>query len=83
MKKSWQKIKKYLIGLPYSEAKIHAELGNAKHISLNNDYADLLITSPPYINVFNYHQKYRRSVEELGFNVLNIAKGEIGSNRKK
>lgn len=39
----------------------------------NSQLATLLITSPPYINVFNYHQKYRRSVEALGYDVLAIA----------
>ena len=43
---------------------------------------DLLITSPPYINVFNYHQNHRAIVELLGFDVLGFAKSEIGSNRK-
>jgi hypothetical protein len=32
--------------------------------------------------VFNYHQRYRRSVESLGWNLLNVAQSEIGSNRK-
>ncbi|MFQ5873813.1 MAG: Bpu10I family restriction endonuclease, partial [Dehalococcoidia bacterium] len=36
---------------------------------------------PPYINVFNYHQNYRRSVEVLGWNLLRVARSEIGSNR--
>ena len=40
------------------------------------------VTSPPYINVFNYHQHYRNITEEFGFNALNIAKSEFGSNRK-
>ncbi len=43
---------------------------------------DLLITSPPYINVFNYHQNHRAVVELLGFDVLQVAKSEIGSNRR-
>lgn len=41
-----------------------------------------MITSPPYINVFNYHQQYRASAEGLGWNLLTVAKSEIGSNRK-
>jgi hypothetical protein len=40
-----------------------------------------VITSPPYINVFNYHQNYRRSVEVLGWDLLRVARSEIGSNR--
>ena len=43
---------------------------------------DLLITSPPYINVFNYHQNHRAIIELFGFNVLGFARSEIGSNRK-
>ncbi len=42
---------------------------------------DFVLTSPPYINVFNYHQNYRKSAELLGWNLLKIAKSEIGSNR--
>ncbi|NEP05987.1 MAG: hypothetical protein F6K25_26685 [Okeania sp. SIO2G4] len=37
--------------------------------------------SIPYINVFNYHQNYRKSAELLGWDLLKIAKSEIGSNR--
>lgn len=43
---------------------------------------DLIITSPPYINVFNYHQNHRAIVELLGFDILKVARSEIGSNRK-
>ncbi len=43
---------------------------------------NLVITSPPYINVFNYHQQYRASTEALGWNLLEVAKSEFGSNRK-
>ena len=41
-----------------------------------------MLTSPPYINVHNYHQQYRRSVEAMAHNVLAIARSEIGSNRQ-
>jgi hypothetical protein len=41
-----------------------------------------VFTSPPYINVFNYHQQCRASVEALGWKVLPLARSEIGSNRK-
>ena len=57
-------------------------MGDARRLKCHSNVADLLITSPPYINVFNYHQKYRRSVEALGYDVLAIAKKEFGSNRK-
>ena len=44
--------------------------------------ADLVITSPPYINVHNYHEQYRQSVETLGWRLLRVAQSEIGANRK-
>jgi hypothetical protein len=49
---------------------------------LTDGEADFVVTSPPYINVFNYHQQYRRSVEALGWDLLRVARSEIGSNRK-
>lgn len=82
LQKKWDDLKQIVNALPYTEKKISALMGDSRNIELPNDLADLLITSPPYVNVFNYHQKYRRSVEVLGFNVLSIAKTEFGSNRK-
>ena len=80
--KKWSKLKDTLLALPYSPQSVSVYLGDSNTIKLADNCADMLITSPPYINVFNYHQKYRQSVELLGYNVLNIARGEIGSNRK-
>ena len=78
----WNGLKRIVNQLPYSRAKITAEMGDARCLSLADNSVDLIITSPPYINVFNYHQKYRRSVEMLGYDVLKIARSEFGSNRK-
>lgn len=78
----WNSLKGIIKSLPMSEAKIVAEMGDARRLNLQKGMVDLVITSPPYVNVFNYHQKYRRSVELLGYDVLKIAKGEFGSNRK-
>ena len=80
--KKWTWLKEIIICLPYSHAPINAFMGDSRSVPMANSSASLLITSPPYINVFNYHQKYRRSVEALGFDVLSIAKNEFGSNRK-
>lgn len=80
--KKWGLLKSAIEQIPINESAIVAKRGDSRHIKINNDSADLLITSPPYINVFNYHQKYRRSVEALGYNVLSIARSEFGSNRK-
>ena len=67
--------------LPYSCSPVRAELGDARDLSLADQSVDFIVTSPPYINVFNYHQNYRQSVEALGWNVLRVARSEIGANR--
>lgn len=82
LQKKWSGLKETVIQLPYSNKPISATMGDARHVPCMDNSATLLITSPPYINVFNYHQKYRRSVEALGYDVLAIAKNEFGSNRK-
>lgn len=78
----WEWLKNLVLLLPYSKATISVNRGDSRKILLNDSGADMLITSPPYINVLNYHQKYRRSVEALGYDVLQIARSEFGSNRK-
>src|SRR6266487_4299939 len=55
---------------------------DARSIPLPDNSIDLVITSPPYINVFNYHQNNRLAMEFIGWDLLDIAKSEIGSNRK-
>ncbi len=67
--------------LPYSNRPIKADLEDARALPLQEQSVDFAITSPPYLNVFNYHQNYRRSVEVLGWNLLRVARSEIGSNR--
>jgi SAM-dependent methyltransferase len=67
--------------LPFSDKKIKVSLADARSMPLASDQVDFVVTSPPYINVFNYHQNYRRSAEILGWDLLKIAKSEIGSNR--
>lgn len=78
----WEWLKKLVLSLPYSKATISVSRGDSRKMMLDDSSADMLITSPPYINVLNYHQKYRRSVETLGYDVLQIARSEFGSNRK-
>jgi hypothetical protein len=67
--------------LPYSPRPIKVDLQDARALPLDNQSVDFAVTSPPYINVFNYHQNYRRSVEVLGWDLLRVARSEIGSNR--
>lgn len=72
---------KLIRSIPFSEYRIKADLRDCRSLPLQADSIDFIVTSPPYINVFNYHQNYRRSVEILGWNSLRVAKSEIGSNR--
>jgi hypothetical protein len=57
-------------------------LSDARQSPLSDGSVDAVITSPPYINVFNYHQNYRPAVEMLGWRPLQAAPSEIGANRK-
>jgi hypothetical protein len=61
---------------------VHVISGDARKLPLTNSTIDFVLTSPPYVNVFNYHQQFRRSAEALGWDLLEVAKAEIGSNRK-
>jgi SAM-dependent methyltransferase len=76
-------VSKKLYDLPQARQPVTADLCDARlaHERLRNS-VDLIITSPPYINVFNYHQNYRSIMEVLGFDILKVADSEIGSNRK-
>lgn len=83
LNKACMSVREYLYNLPFSDKKIDVELCDARmtHEKCRAS-ADLIITSPPYINVFNYHQNFRALLEVLGFNLLKVAESEIGSNRK-
>ena len=77
------RIKSYLYGLPFTTSTISAKNEDARRISTYcNASIDLILTSPPYVNVFNYHQNFRGIVECFQYDICNIASSEIGSNRK-
>ncbi len=78
----WAKLKARVLGLPGSDSPIRLLNCDARRLPFGDGEVDFVITSPPYINVFNYHQQYRRSVEALGWDLLTVARSEIGSNRK-
>lgn len=78
----WKRLSLLVMSLPESKSEIQIYNGDCRSVPLNKNSVDLIITSPPYINVFNYHQQKRMSVEMLGWDVLSVAKTEIGSNRK-
>jgi DNA modification methylase len=80
---SFDYIKQSTLGLPFTEREITAHLADARTVhTFYPSRADLILTSPPYINVFNYHQNHRAILEKLGWNLLKVAASEFGSNRK-
>jgi 16S rRNA G966 N2-methylase RsmD len=83
LNRSFTYLKEALLNLPFCDAEINVLNSDARNIS--NDYedqVDLILTSPPYINVFNYHQNYRAVTEAFDYNILGVAHSEFGSNRK-
>ena len=81
IQKKFSHLSNIITNLPYSQKPIRVGLSDARSLPLENNQIDFFVTSPPYINVFNYHQNYRQSAEILGWDLLKIAKSEIGSNR--
>lgn len=81
IQKAFLKIEKLVFELPHSTEGVKALLSDCRDIPLEDNSVDFIVTSPPYINVFNYHQNYRKSTELIGWDVLDVAKSEIGSNR--
>jgi len=68
--------------LPHSTEQCCVENVDARQAPLEDVSVDFVFTSPPYLNVFNYHQNNRRAMELLGWDLLDVAKSEFGSNRK-
>ncbi|MGP5147609.1 DNA methyltransferase [Corynebacterium variabile] len=73
---------KLMMQVSDNHAPVSIQLGDSRHVDLPDASADAVLTSPPYVNVFNYHQNYRKAVEMLGWEVLPAARAEFGSNRK-
>ena len=80
--KTWLRLAETVQSLPVSSEPVVVHQADARALPAESNSVDLVLTSPPYINVHNYHQRFRRSVEAIGWNVLNIAPSEIGSNRQ-
>ena len=80
--KVWTNLRKLVVELPFSCQPIAVFLSDAREVPLFDSSIDLVITSPPYINVFNYHQQYRSSMEALNWNLLKVSRSEFGANRK-
>ena len=78
----WDRLRRLVLDIPLSRHPIRVFHADARQTPLEDSTIDLVLTSPPYINVFNYHQRYRASMEALKWDLLNVAKSEIGANRK-
>ncbi len=78
----WATIRSIVEELPDSRRPVQAFLGDARAIPLPDGSVDFVLSSPPYINVFNYHHNSRNGIEQLGWKPLVVAQSEIGSNRK-
>ena len=79
---AWLRLRQTVDALPQSVAPVTIHHADARLLPHDSGTVDLVLTSPPYINVHNYHQQYRRSVEALAYDVLALARSEIGSNRQ-
>lgn len=75
-------IKRSILSVPFSNSSLVVGVEDARNLSVQSETVDYIVTSPPYINVFNYHQNYRPILEALGDRPLEIARAELGANRK-
>ncbi len=80
--KTWFRLEKTVRSLPEAPHPIVVRHADARALPVAPGTVDMVLTSPPYINVHNYHQQFRRSAEALDCDVLSIARSEIGSNRQ-
>ncbi|WP_406442353.1 site-specific DNA-methyltransferase [Streptomyces sp. NBC_01613] len=80
--RAWRQVRELVVDFPPSPTEAQVIAADARKVPLEDGCAGLVVTSPPYVNVFNYHQNYRPAVERIGWNVLPAARTEIGSNRK-
>jgi hypothetical protein len=71
-----------ILGLPHARHQPSVVHADARDAPVADGSIDLVLTSPPYINVFNYHQNGREAMEVLGWDLLRVARSEFGANRK-
>ena len=82
LKRALSSVRAAFEDLPYHIGEMVVRSQDARKSQLEAGSVDYLITSPPYINVFNYHQNYRPIVEAMGDMPLVAARSELGANRK-
>lgn len=71
-----------VMALPCSTSNVTIHHADSRNVPIADGTIDLVLTSPPYINVFNYHQNGRVAMEALGWDLLSVARSEFGANRK-
>lgn len=76
------RITELVMDLPKDPVDIQAFVRDARETGLGDESVSAVLTSPPYINVFNYHQYGRPLTDEFAWPVLRAARSEIGSNRQ-
>ena len=80
--RAFAKVSTLVRGLPPTTAGCLVLQADARSVPLPDRSVDFVLTSPPYVNVFNYHQNYRPAMELMGDRPLEISAAELGSNRK-
>ena len=80
--KVWERLSSIVLKLPYSPQPVQVFNSDVRELPLADSSVNLVLTSPPYINVFNYHQRFRASMEALQWDMLRVAQSEFGANRK-
>lgn len=79
---SFEKHCRLVLNLPVVDRQYEVYQCDARALPVSSSSIDLILTSPPYVNVFNYHQQNRRALELLGWDMLQTARSEFGANRK-
>ncbi len=74
--------KKIIEELPYSTKRYDVFNADARKLPIKSKSVDLVITSPPYINVFDYYKNYKKAAYVANWSTSETAKMEIGHYRK-
>jgi DNA modification methylase len=76
--------KNFIKELPYSDKQCAVFSADARALPVEDNSVDLVITSPPYMNVFKYSQNYldQKMASVFGWNLLGVAKHELGRIRQ-
>ena len=74
--------KKLISSLPYRSKKISVSHRDARELGIKSGSVDLVITSPPYIGVFNYSRNYKKAMWLAGWKESEMSDHEIGSDKK-